>query len=144
MATSQFGSKIHAHNSEKVGAEFWSACCKLSHMPQVPSRQGSGTPRHYVRRAGQATIGAHVPDELTGSKCHSRVTAENCLEVPSYDDDGLGYVLTFFENNLPRRAVDPPGKADELQEFSFVDRAECDAVELVFPVTENYRPLLQS
>jgi hypothetical protein len=31
--TAQFGGKIHAHNPQKIGAEFWSARRKLSHVP---------------------------------------------------------------------------------------------------------------
>jgi len=92
-------------------------------VPQVPLCENPGTASHYVRRTGQAAVGAHVPDELTGSKRHPRVAAENGFEVPSYDGNGLGYVLTLFENNLPGRAVDPPGKADELQEFTLVGAA---------------------
>ena len=62
----QFGGKIHAHNPQKASAEFWSARRELSHMPQVPFCKSSGTARHHVHRAGQAAVGAHVPDELTG------------------------------------------------------------------------------
>jgi hypothetical protein len=50
----------------------------------------------------------------------------------------------FLRMTSPRRAVDPPGKADQSQELSLVDGAECDAIELFFPVTKNYRPPLQS
>src|ERR1700720_1249564 len=105
----QFDGKIHAHHSQQVGAEFRSACCKLSQMPQVPLCESHGTPRYYVSRTGQTTIGAHISDELTRSKRHSSVSVEKGFEVSSYYDDGLGYGLTLFENNLPGRAVDPSG-----------------------------------
>jgi hypothetical protein len=60
---------------------------------QVPLCENPGTASHYVRRTGQAAVGAHVPDQVTGSKRHSRVAAKNGFEVPGHDDDGLGYVL---------------------------------------------------
>jgi hypothetical protein len=97
----QFGGK--AHNPQ----------CELSHVPQVPLCKSSGTASHYVRRTGQTAVGAHVPDQLTGSNRYYSVAAENGFDVPSCDDNGLGYLLPLFENNLPGRAVDQPGKADQ-------------------------------
>jgi hypothetical protein len=78
-----------------------------------PLCKSSGTASHYVRRTGQTAVGAHVPDQLTGSNRYYSVAAENGFDVPSCDDNGLGYLLPLFENNLPGRAVDQPGKADQ-------------------------------
>jgi hypothetical protein len=60
---------------------------------------------------------------LISRKRHSGVVAENGFEVPSYDDNSFGYFLLLFESDLPGRAVDPPGKADQPQEFPLIDRA---------------------
>lgn len=139
----QLGGKIRAYNPQEAGAEFWSARRKLSHVPQVPACKHSGAAGYNLNGTGQTAIGTHVPGELTRSKRHSDVVAENGLEVPSYDDNRLGYLLPFLENNLPRRAVYPPGEADQSQEFPFIDRAKCDAVETIFSVAENDRPPLQ-
>ena len=51
-------------------------------------------------RNGLLRLSRAVPDQLTGSKCHSRVAANNGFEVPGYDDNGLGYVLPLFENTV--------------------------------------------
>jgi len=84
-------------------------------VPQVPLCENAGTASHYFHRTGQAAVGAYIPDQLTRSKRHSGVAAKNSFEVAGYDDNGLGYVLPLFENNLAGRAVDPPARLTNLR-----------------------------
>ena len=91
----QFDAKVQAYNLQKFGAEYRSVCCELSQLPKVPLGKGSGAASHYVHRTGQAAVGAHVPDELTGSNRQSGVAAVNSFEVASYDDNSLGYPLAL-------------------------------------------------
>jgi len=97
----QFGGNIQAHNPQKVDAEFWSACRKLSHVAQLPLCKTPGTASHYVRWTGQTTVGARIPDELTGSNFQSGVAAENSFEVSSDDDHSFGNLLALPKNDLP-------------------------------------------
>src|ERR1700693_2610781 len=108
----QFEGKIYTHHPQQVGAKFWTACRKLSHLPQVPFCESHGTASYYVCWTGQATIGAHISDELTRSKCHSGAAIKDGFELSGNYDDSLGYELTLLENNLLRRAIDPSGEAD--------------------------------
>jgi hypothetical protein len=82
----QFGGKVRAHNPEKAGAEFWSARREFSDVLQIPACKSSGAAGHDIHRTGQAAIGDHVPDELTGSKRHSGAVAENGFDISGYDN----------------------------------------------------------
>lgn len=96
--------QIHAYNSQKVGAEFRSARCELSQVPRIPLRKGSATASNDVRSTGQTAMGAHVPNELTGSNRQTGLAAENGFEVPGHHDNCLGYLPAF---NLGSKAKGP-------------------------------------
>ena len=69
----QFGGKIGAHNLQKFGAEFRSARHEFPELLQVPLCQSCGAAHHHIHGTGQAAVGAHVPDQLTGSNCWERL-----------------------------------------------------------------------
>jgi hypothetical protein len=82
-------------------------------VPQIPLREGYGIASDYIYGVGQTAVGAHIPDELTGSNCQSSLTALNGLDVAGYKDNGVDDLLTFFKNDLSGRAVDPPDKTGQ-------------------------------
>ena len=80
---------------------------RKSHFAKVPKERSPLRPRTLG-----AAVGATVPDELPGSQRDSSLVAENHFKVSGDEDNCVGYLLAFFEDHLPRRAVDPPGKTD--------------------------------
>jgi hypothetical protein len=116
VASRNFGGKVGAHDPQKVGAEFRSARHELSQLLEVPLRQSSATARHHIHWTGQTAVSAHVADELTGSKRHSCLVAENGLDFPTNKANCVRYLLALLEGDLAWRAVDSLGEADQGRE----------------------------
>src|ERR1700722_1604503 len=110
----QFGGKISAHNLQKFGAEFRPALGELPHVLQIPHGKPCVPARHYVHWTDEATIRAHIPDELSGTVRQASRTAANCFDFAGNEDYRVGYLLTLFDDYLAGREVDPARKAGHL------------------------------
>src|ERR1700733_454658 len=91
----QFGGKINAHNSQKLGTEFRSAFGKLSHVLQIPFGKPCWPPRDDVHRTDEATICTDIADELSGTERRHGFATENRFSFAGNEENRLIYLVTF-------------------------------------------------